>query len=306
MMKTQKISERDIRFDCLKGIVILIIILGHVMQFSIPNFSDTLLFNIIWSIQIPAFMVMSGYFSISSKPLKVRMPRKIINYFLPFIVYFFLRCYIDNITLDSGFNKLINHLEFSLWYIFVLFVLSEQNDIAEFVTNIFVKEKNKIYVFFHSIFFFILASSWLILAKFYGITFLGAKYVVYYSLFFYLGWLYRFILTNPILDFVKSLIKNHIETFYTIALIIYSLIILKTNIVNTPDTVIGVIPRVFASIFGVIILFYTVINSKLIDSYLGKKLAFIGSWSLELYFVHTILVRYLIKTNEVAVSVNGM
>lgn len=62
-------NSRDIRFDTLKGLTTLIVVLGHVLQYCIKGYEDSLAFNVIWSLQIPLFMVVSGYFSHSSKEL---------------------------------------------------------------------------------------------------------------------------------------------------------------------------------------------------------------------------------------------
>lgn len=55
---------RDYRFDALKGLATLVVVFGHVMQFGTKGYESTSLFNAIWSIQIPLFMIVSGYFSI--------------------------------------------------------------------------------------------------------------------------------------------------------------------------------------------------------------------------------------------------
>lgn len=60
-------QKRDIRFDVLKGIATLVVVFGHVLQYSIKGYENSLIFNIVWSLQIPLFMVVSGYFSMSSK-----------------------------------------------------------------------------------------------------------------------------------------------------------------------------------------------------------------------------------------------
>ena len=56
-------KARDKRMDCLKGIAISLVILGHILQFGFNEYENSLLFNIIWTLQIPLFVVVSGYFA---------------------------------------------------------------------------------------------------------------------------------------------------------------------------------------------------------------------------------------------------
>lgn len=56
-------QKRDGRLDCIKGIAISLVVLGHILQFCYVGYSSTFLFNIIWTLQIPLFVIVSGYFA---------------------------------------------------------------------------------------------------------------------------------------------------------------------------------------------------------------------------------------------------
>ena len=47
--------------DVLRGFLILLVILGHVMQSFIADVENIRLWNIIYSFHVPAFMAISGY-----------------------------------------------------------------------------------------------------------------------------------------------------------------------------------------------------------------------------------------------------
>ena len=56
-------KKRDRRLDCIKGIAISLVVIGHILQFCYSDYSSLFVFNIIWTLQIPLFMVVSGYFA---------------------------------------------------------------------------------------------------------------------------------------------------------------------------------------------------------------------------------------------------
>ena len=63
-----KDTKRDMKLDILRGIAATMVVVGHVMQLY-DNFNQNILFNIIFSIQMPLFMMISGCALIFSKPL---------------------------------------------------------------------------------------------------------------------------------------------------------------------------------------------------------------------------------------------
>lgn len=58
-MKTQE--KRDASIDALRGFAILLVVFGHSLQFTNPDFDNNILFRIIYSFHMPLFMFISGY-----------------------------------------------------------------------------------------------------------------------------------------------------------------------------------------------------------------------------------------------------
>lgn len=70
---------RDKRLDILKGIAIILVVIGHNIQFMKGNtyaqgdFFSNPVFSIIYTFHMPAFMLVSGYlFYLASKSIKQR------------------------------------------------------------------------------------------------------------------------------------------------------------------------------------------------------------------------------------------
>lgn len=293
-----KVTERDYRFDALKGFAILIIILGHVIQYSLPEYYNTLVFNIIWSIQIPLFMVVSGYFSMgkATRSFDAKLKRRMMRYLIPFVSYFVLSTYISGSNLLDESAHLVWQLERSLWYVFVLFILAELNDIADTVVAIFSKWKltSLKKTIIHTVVFFALVLPWLVVMIFIGSTFLGAKYIVYYSAFFWIGWMWRTVNLNlDSLPFGQSIRKIFVgREVYAVAFLVYLAIILRRNLYLSADTITGAIPRFIAGVCGVYILISFVLE-KCKRNVFFKMVAEIGETSLELYYVHMLITHHI-------------
>lgn len=130
-------KTRDMRFDVLKGVATLIVVFGHVLQYSIKGYENSLIFNVIWSLQIPLFMVVSGYFSLSSKePTAKKLGNQLFRYLWPCVTYFVVLCiaYHYKNPISSAFN-LLWHLEGTLWYLVVLAFLSVFSFCATKISN---------------------------------------------------------------------------------------------------------------------------------------------------------------------------
>ena len=54
-------KKRDTYADFLRGIAILLVVLGHTMAGATNNSQSSFLFNIVWSLQMPMFFLISGY-----------------------------------------------------------------------------------------------------------------------------------------------------------------------------------------------------------------------------------------------------
>ena len=290
---------RDIRFDVLKGIATLLVVFGHVLQFSILGHENSLIFNIIWSIQIPLFMIVSGYFSLSIKTSIKKLFIQLFRYLWPCVTYFIIVIIVFHYQnpLQSAFD-LLWHLEGTLWYLVVLAFLSVYNFIATSITK-----KTTDFVFcgvLYSVVFFGLTILFAIPGLKFGLTFLGIKYVLYYSVFYWLGHMWHYC------DKINfSGLDKATEIVFSVFALVYFYIINNVNLYNTDDTVLGILPRVLASICGVYIICYCIMKIKNFGK-ISHFLSGVGINSLEIYYIHCILVRFFSLQQIEMLSLKGI
>lgn len=105
-------AQRDTYWDILKGILIVLVVIGHVMQLGTDHLSIATV-NWIYSFHMPLFILVSGYFSnINSKSYRQGIVRLIET----FIVFQLLRSFIEGAT---SFHELLNP-RLALWYLLSL------------------------------------------------------------------------------------------------------------------------------------------------------------------------------------------
>ena len=91
-------QARNSTVDILRGIAMLMVVLQHTMVGCTVNSEETFLFNIIWTLQMPLFILISGYVTRYSKPIISGKAygkfvwKRTLAYLLPWAVWtFFVR-----------------------------------------------------------------------------------------------------------------------------------------------------------------------------------------------------------------------
>lgn len=121
---------RNHHIDALKGVAIILVVLGHSIQLNDPNYDNNLLFRIVYSFQLPMFFFLSGFI------LSTQVGHSLLNYLkkntvrllVPFIVwylisYIFVR-FQTEISLPDYLFALIKSPAGGLWFLWVLFLNS--------------------------------------------------------------------------------------------------------------------------------------------------------------------------------------
>ena len=134
-----KYSNRNKTLDAYKAILIILVVIRHALQYSTSD-EGGLLTNLIWAIQMPGFMLVSGYFCarkvLSYKDLLKSLKKSFIRYALPFFSWFIVidvficGAYFRNPIL--GVIHLIKNVDSGLWFIWVIFALSNIFNICNF------------------------------------------------------------------------------------------------------------------------------------------------------------------------------
>ena len=63
---------RNNTVDIIRGFAMLLVVLGHTISGTVREYSNSLLFQVIWTLQMPLFIIISGYVTRYSRPLTGR------------------------------------------------------------------------------------------------------------------------------------------------------------------------------------------------------------------------------------------
>lgn len=278
-------GERSEVLDCYKGVLIVLVLLGHIFEYSVSDWNHNILQNIIWAVQMPGFMLVSGYFSFrtvkNGKMLMAGYRKSVQRYLLPFLSWFIL----INILLTGGYNRsvlkgmssLVWRVDIGLWFIWVVFVLSLIMGLCNLIrvkANGVAKQLVAVAIAVGVCYCILLA-----LAKLTSIDFLGIKFILYYGLFYGLGWFIRW---------TQSFWEKQKTDFYDIVAFIcictFAAIVFNVNLYLIDDNIVGIMLRFIAGATGNYVIHYVV--KKLVPQLQRVKIEWIGMYTLEIYVTH--------------------
>jgi len=118
-------KKRNESLDCLKGIAILLVMFGHVQVHN--HMTDPYLYDVIKSIQMPLFFLISGYLAgagtkiQSIEQYRQRLGKRAVSYLLPFFCW----PVIQHISfVPRAMKTLLFQLDYGLWFLMTLFLFT--------------------------------------------------------------------------------------------------------------------------------------------------------------------------------------
>lgn len=118
-------KQRLAYIDFLKGVAILLVILGHCIQYTDCNFCDNILYQYIHSFHMPLFMFLSGYVSYKGILQFSSIKKRAIQLLVPFFVWPSFSQILDMKFVDfSVYRDIVLHPESGLWFLWSLFFIT--------------------------------------------------------------------------------------------------------------------------------------------------------------------------------------
>lgn len=305
--------ERDKHLDAVKGFAILVVMLGHCIGRNHMN--DPYLNDAIMAVQMPLFMMVSGYAMgmgkreiLDGKDFFFVQKKRTVAYLLPFFSWVFVvslfrpvediqnplaECYRILFRIDSG-----------LWYLMTLFLIQFCVTLVTLFSNVCVfhlKKSNR--GMNHMVFFLCGTAVVYILFILWGrtgSTFLGPSFVVQYMPFYVLG----YVVSHYVREIFPKKGKSFLWGLWAVSLPAF-LILVSVFDLQSKGNAKELLIQMFASLLGSFVCFYGVYHLPVKRKY---GLSFIGLYTLEIYALHFRFVDMLgFKNRGLAVySAEGM
>jgi fucose 4-O-acetylase-like acetyltransferase len=291
-------TKRNQNVDMLRGIAMLMVVLGHTMTKCTEHSQDSLLFNIVWTLQMPLFMLISGYTNCFSRPvgtagdLGTYAARRTVAYLLPWMVWTFV---IRGVIFSGGTLpdpvKVLWNMDDGYWFLFSIWQISLAFGVARLVACKFCKSHSGIrYVVLCGVVYVVMMALVAVQGIVFGMSFLGTKLTLYYMPFYFAGFLFGQI-QQPMLS--RQYGKTAMEAVIGICVIVYLVLLTRFSFYSVPDSPVFIILRAVASLTGCAALCGLLGAQTWGTGIVGKALGWVGVHSLEIYLLHYIVLVYI-------------
>ena len=175
--------ERNVRIDVLRGFAAVIVVIGHVFQ-RFEGATENILFNIIFSFQMPLFMMLSGFTCIYSKKVDSfiawlrHFRKRCVSLLLPWCVWsVFAYVFLSDLDVMEYIKRTSVHMESAFWFLFSLWTIDTVFSLSRFFSESILKRRSQLSkVVGMFLFVAVLFVPIIIVGMKFGITFLAIKY----------------------------------------------------------------------------------------------------------------------------------
>ena len=248
------VKERNISLDVIRGAAAFVVVFTHIIQLY-GDGSNNIVNNVFLALQMPLFMMVSGYTSKYGKPIETisqlvsRIAKRSRLLLLPWLSWSLLVyvVYKNDTPFGEHVSYVVYHMEGAYWFLFSLWCIDIAFMFARYIHKKVLLKNSKILGVL--IPFYVFIGLYAIIGYFFGISFLGIKFTLYYQLFFVLGFLLSFIeiRTNNLL----------LEIALMFSAVFFFCITCTTNIFELPETPYCIAIRVFVSAIGCVLVYYS-------------------------------------------------
>lgn len=182
--------------DIIRGFAMLLVVLGHTMSGTVSEYSDSLLFQVIWTLQMPLFIIISGYLTRYSRPITDGsglwgfVKKRTLAYMLPWLVWTILvRGLIFGQKDFLNLKHLLWHMDSGYWFLVTIWTISMLYGVADLLSNKWFKKE-----WFNVLSHLALCGAGMVglatVGYFVGFGFFSLKLTLYYLPIYLLGYLF--------------------------------------------------------------------------------------------------------------------
>jgi len=282
-------KQRNNSIDAIKGVAILLVMFGHVFVHN--HMEDPYVYDFIKAVQMPLFIIISGYLCgqgrkiTDTKTYRKVMGKRAVAYLLPFFTWLTVM-HLGNLA--EAYKTIFVQLDYGLWFLAVLFILTVMVYTAQLVTGI-LKIKNQLlseFIFWvvYGILSVILALQILIGNSILS-PYLTIIYVPFYMLGYFVGCYGKKFFCWGTKESGKLDCKNNrvVQGIIILVFAVFLYLVAARNL-NSMETKMDTIIQMLASVLGCAGIIYGVLKLK--EGKTKNILAKIGGYTLELYVIH--------------------
>jgi len=279
-------KERNNSLDAVKGFTILIVMLGHVIVLN--GLNDPILYDWIKAVQMPLFMMVSGYLcGISHKVQNAgdygrMIGKRLISYILPFFMWT-LVFHLDDFT--WAIPAYFEQPERGLWFLITLFILTVMVYTAQ-LARAWAGKKSAAAGFIGFWFVYAVLTGLVFVQAAAGIPWFGPHLTKIYIPFYMAAYVY-----GEYEQKIRAVVSGRIHYAAAAAGGVFCLVIVCTRDLMVMNGFADYVLQNLASLGGcmaVIAAFY-----RMKEGRVKRFLAWLGMYTLEIYSIHYHFARLL-------------
>ena len=305
--------QRNSAIDSVKGFAILLVMIGHCVVLNGLNTSDPFLYDVIKSVQMPLFMLVSGV--LAAMPVKKtgagigmrKLGARAVSYLLPFFAWFVVvHLYVHGkagtlslIMFLKELKELLFQTDRGLWFLMTLFVATVCCMTAQAIADKIAKSGVRKAIYFTAvsmliyILFFVQSRS--------GNTFLSPALMVQYFLFYLTGYIasgYGECLLLAICpsQTVREKVAKAEPVLLTLMFACFVMMAALLELTAPVDGIVTLAVQMTASFLGTIACYgivYRLAQQRQKKTEKRGFLSFVGLYTLEIYVLHFRFARLL-------------
>lgn len=264
----------------------LMVVLGHTISGSSINYEHNFIFQVIWTLQMPLFILISGYVTRYSKSinnineLSKYIKKRSLAYMLPWLIWTFLiRGLIFDESKYLNLKYILWNMDSGYWFLATIWTISLLFGLAEYFANKISLSKIP-----RTIIRVSGCLIWMVLLGLLGfklgLNFFAIKLTLYYFPFYIIGYIY-----GQFQDTISTSVVNKYKNIFTgVCLLVWVYLINRIDFYSGNDDIGFIITRFVTSLIGCISVTSLIINWA--NSLRGGILEMAGIYSLEIYMCH--------------------
>ena len=280
-------NNRNITIDVVRGFAMLLVVFGHTISGTVKEYSDSLLFQAIWTLQMPLFIVISGYVTRYSRPivdcsgLWKFIKKRTLAYLLPWGVWtIIVRGLIFGQSNMLNIKNLLWHMDNGYWFLVTIWTISMIYGISDLLSNKWFMAR-KMNVFAHLFFGGVGLIGLAVVGYLMGLDFFAIKLTLYYLPIYLLGYMYGQI-QNWVMARANG--KCFVSVVIVVSFALWLAAINRFDFFAGGDNLMMIFGRFITSSLGCIAVIGLFVN--IIEGGEFKVLNWTGVHSLEVYLTH--------------------
>ena len=278
----------------MRGIAMLMVVLGHTMTGCTSNAQDSFLFNIVWSLQMPLFILISGYITKYSHKIVdwsdfIRyLQRRTVAYMLPWETWsFIIRGFIFGEHNFFDIKYILWNMDSGYWFIATIWTISVIFGIASYIAKCVVKEDDIKQQFIVLAVYICGMFTLFGMGVVFDLSFFAIKLTLYYMPFYFAGYLFEQyddrLLSSP-------MGRKFADCMIGLCAVWWIYILLRYSLYDLNDSGWNIVLRAGTSLAGCITSCGLLQEMYLKDKVLPPPFIYVGKNSLEIYLMHYLML----------------